>query len=162
MSFHLGSWLRGLCGQPPVKRLGSTGTTLPQKDKRRRCGLRSYLKALEPQETSIPGLTSFAAGACSLLNNDSDPNAAPITMSTVDRSSLNGGAVAVNPDGTFTYAGIDSNGNSATITHRPVWLPQRQQQGQRHRDAAWLRHHLCFYNSRKGGTACHPPGGSGR
>jgi uncharacterized repeat protein (TIGR01451 family) len=44
-----------------------------------------------------------STAATSLLHNDSDPDGDPLIVSSFDRTSTNGGTVAVNPDGTFTY-----------------------------------------------------------
>jgi hypothetical protein len=63
MTFHFGSWLRGMKARLPSKRPGSTGTAVRHKDKRRRHGRRPHLDALEPRVTSGNGLTSFAPGA---------------------------------------------------------------------------------------------------
>src|SRR5262249_13709210 len=61
MFFHFRSWLRGLTAGRSRRRPGSTA--FRHRDKRRRCGVRLYLEALEPRETPVTGLTTFSAGA---------------------------------------------------------------------------------------------------
>ena len=58
-----------------------------------------------------------STAATSLLNNDSDPNGDPLIVSNFDRTSINGGTVAVNPDGTFTYTPKAGFSGTDTFTY---------------------------------------------
>jgi hypothetical protein len=53
MSFHCGPGLRDMMVRLSGKRPGSIGTAGRFKDKRRRCGARPFLEALEPLEPRL-------------------------------------------------------------------------------------------------------------
>jgi uncharacterized repeat protein (TIGR01451 family) len=55
--------------------------------------------------------------AASLLNNDSDPDGDPLIVSGFDTTSVHGGTVAVNPDGTFTYTPAPGFTGTDTFTY---------------------------------------------
>jgi len=67
--------------------------------------------------TAIEDTSLVVPAVSGVLDNDTDADADPLTISAYDVTSVNGGTVAMNPDGSFTYTPADNFNGSDSFTY---------------------------------------------